>query len=126
MIAGLIVDTFTGIVYFELKLLFRVYYTINKNIYNIELTILDFRQDSSNRDVLIDNYCLICSKERDEFNECGLDFEHHITTEHNAIYYYYFLAYLKDKIEKDDKLRKNNPHYESLLSLNEEYARESV
>jgi hypothetical protein len=57
-----------------------------------------------------------------------LDYEHHITTEHNAIYYYYFLAYLKDKIEKDtrQRLKKGSKRNESLLSLNEEFARESV
>lgn len=98
MIAGLIVDTFT-----------------------------DLRQDSSNRDILLDNYCLICSKERDEFNERGLDFEEHITTEHNAIHYYYFLAYLKDKMEKDDRKKKNDRICkETILSLNEEFAKDAV
>ena len=39
--------------------------------------------------------CLVCSIERETFQRKGIDYMHHVITQHNIVAYLYFFAHLK-------------------------------
>lgn len=89
---------------FGLKILFDLTYfiLINTIILNIVFGIIvdtfgDMRDEQFRRAEVVENTCLVCLNEKKDILECKLEFDDHITHQHNIWNYVYFINYLKHK-----------------------------
>ena len=112
---GILISKFTGTVY-------NLIYTILINLVLSAIVsglIIDtfssmrLENDSINMD--IKDKCFICSISRDEFEQAGISFNHHISIEHNMWKYLWYKIYLEAK----DPLSYSGPEFYAASQFNE-------
>lgn len=90
-------------------LVFQVlfFFYVGPIVLNMVLAVIvdtfgDLRDRSKEAKDQLGNTCIVCSIERDTFQQRSKDFSKHLEKDHNRLHYLYFFAYLKERNQRGE------------------------